>query len=150
MAESVQGVADNIMNEIGKQFTPGFARYWQELGEIRKARYEQKQLKGREKKVFWDEKSKNLKQLIKDEEDGVKHAVNAAHVFYELIRNLAYDMHTLKMILRELYMEDRRLGQEGITPKIEHHLEQEVIKAVERVNHNLREGSDMLGALTKE
>ena len=57
------------MNEIGKQFTPDFLIYWKELGEIRKARYEQKQLKGDEKKVFLDEKMRNLKRLTKDEED---------------------------------------------------------------------------------
>ena len=150
MAEFLQGTTDNIMNEIGNQFTPQFARYWAELGEIRKARYEQRQLKGKEKRVFLDEKMKNLKGLIRDEEDGLKHATKAAEFFYELIRNLAYDIHTIKMILKELYKEDRKLGQRKIPHQIEYHLEKDVIKAIQRVNGKLRKGSDMLGALTRE
>ncbi len=148
--EGVQGAANNIMNEIGKQFTPDFARYWQELGEIRKARYEQKQLKGKEKRVFLNEKMRDLKGLIRNEEGGIRHATNAAEIFYELIRNLAYDMHTIKMILRELYKEDKKLGQMKIPHQIEHHLEEEVIKAIRKVNGRLRTGSDMMGALIRE
>ena len=74
------------MNEIGKQFTPDFLIYWKELGEIRKARYEQKQLKGEAKRVFLDEKMKNLKGLIKDEE--IMRAVSEEKNYEEILLNL--------------------------------------------------------------
>ena len=147
--ESVQGKVNNAMNEIGQQLSPDFVRYWQELGDIRKARYEEKQLKGKKKKVFFDDKRGKLKDLIRDEKDGLEHALKAVEFFYELIRNLAYDMHTIKEIIKELHHENKELARRGIPHQIEHHLDSEVMKTVNRVNDRLRKGSDMLGALTK-
>jgi len=147
--ESVQGKVDNAMNEIGQQLSPDFARYWKELGDVRKARYEEKQLTGKKKRVFFDEKRGKLKALIRDEEDGLEHAQRAAEFFYELIRNLAYDMHTIKEVIKDLVKENKELAKRGIPHQIQHRLEADVMRTVHKVNDRLRSSSDMLGALTK-
>ena len=148
MAESLGGALD-----LGKlKLTGGIVpmRFWQELSQLRRARLEEKRLETDKSRLKVDEKKKDLKRYIKDHDDGLKHAVNAVAILYQLARNCAYDILAMKGIIHDMLREDRELGKQGIRADIEHKLEKGDVQALQQINGSLRRGSDLWGALTKE
>jgi|TARA_Y100000031_G_scaffold45893_1_gene52462 hypothetical protein len=148
MVEVLGGKAHLAATELTGKFVP--FRFWKEMGELRRARQETKQLRRGEARALFDKKKGSLEDYVKDNKDGLKHAVNAVGFLYVLIRNCAYDIHIIKGIIRRMHTEDIKLKKEGISPEIAHQLEKEVMQSLQEINKKLRDGSDMLGALTKE
>ena len=147
MAEAVGG---NIgLLKLG--FTGGFLtfRTLTELGQVRKARQAGKQLRRSQARLMVD-KRRDMADYIRDHKEGLQHAVDSVGLYYELVRNCAYDIHIIKGIIRKMRAEDLEIKKEGLSPKIAGHLEKEVMQTLQKINAHLREDSDVLGALTRE
>ena len=147
MAEVVGGKIDLLNLGFTGRLVP--FRTLKELGEVRKARGEVNRLKKCYAKLMVVKKN-NMRDYIKDHEEGLKHAAESVKFLYELIRNCAYDIHIIKSIIHDMYREDKELEKKA--PRIEQqfHLEENVMRTLQQINSNLRKDSDILGALTRQ
>lgn len=125
-------------------------RFWKEIGDLRRARREAKQLKTSEVRLHIAKKERKLKKYIEEHKDGLQHAVNSVGFLFELIRNCAYDIHTIKSIIHDMHVEDMKLKKQGISPEIAHEFEKGAMTSLQKINSDIRKGSDMWGALTRE
>jgi|TARA_B100001964_G_C14242412_1_gene605702 hypothetical protein len=121
-----------------------------EIGDVKKANMELKQLKKSMSKSKIDEKRGEMKEFIQQRPQGLEHALHSVRYYYAGISLMIYDLHIVKSILREMFQQDGRLKRRGIPPVIGQKLEQGIQHTKQQINDELRKVSDMLGALTQE
>ena len=121
-----------------------------EVGGIRKANAELKQLRKSVSRLQVNEKRVKMKEFIDEQPQGLEHALHSVHYYYTAIRLMIYDLHIVKSILREMFQQDKRLKRRAIPPGVGQKLEQGIQHTQQQIDHQLRQISDMLGALTKE
>jgi len=137
--------------DLGKlKITNNFSinRVWTELSQLRGAIGEENVLKKSRNKLKVDiEKKNKIKNIIRDERQGIKHGVHGVQLLYSLMRNFVYDIHVIIGILGEMVDENEKLKQKGLPPKISEELETNLRKALREIKGYLRTDSDTLGAL---